>query len=203
MSRNIDWTCFFSTIFFHFESAWLGTLEIIDFLFRSKKQTGDFIKRQSEIPEFLPKSFQLTVVRMQQMPHKENTGPREDVFCLKGAIYTCMRKVCVNCQTDSNKFVFLKPLTYIPKRCGKENKSDRIGKAFFSNESISWATMTNFTSRAFTNECFLSNEHLPILLWNELLIRSPKCSQNFFSNCLSFLVWRSFFTWDGPKVYVS
>ena len=45
----------------------------------------------------------LTVVEMQHLPDIEKTDSKEEISCLKSAIYNGRRKVCVNFQTDTDK----------------------------------------------------------------------------------------------------
>ena len=41
---------------------------------------------------------------MQQLPDIEMTHPKEQFFCLETTIYIGSRKMCVNFQTDTDKF---------------------------------------------------------------------------------------------------
>ena len=46
----------------------------------------------------------LTVVEMQQLPDFEKTDSKREMSRLKWTIYSGMRKVCANFQTDTDKF---------------------------------------------------------------------------------------------------
>ena len=55
-------------------------------------------------PKTSPEKLTLTVVEMQQLPDTEKTDSKKEISCLKWAIYNGRRKVCVNFQTDTDKF---------------------------------------------------------------------------------------------------
>ena len=55
-------------------------------------------------PKTSPEKLTLTVVEMQHLPDIEKTDSKEEISCLKWTIYNGRRKVCVNFQTDTDKF---------------------------------------------------------------------------------------------------
>ena len=54
-------------------------------------------------PKTSPEKLTLTVVEMQQLPDIEKTDSKQEISCLKGAIYNGRRNLCVNFQTDTDK----------------------------------------------------------------------------------------------------
>ena len=58
-------------------------------------------------PKTSPEKLTLTVVEMQQLPDIKKTDSKEEISCLKWAIYNGRRKVCVNFQTDTDKLNFV------------------------------------------------------------------------------------------------
>ena len=55
-------------------------------------------------PKTSPEKLTLTVVEMQQLPDNEKTDSKEEIRCLKWTINNGRRNVCVNVQTDRDKF---------------------------------------------------------------------------------------------------
>ena len=54
-------------------------------------------------PKIYPKKLTRTEVEMQQFPRLEKNDSNQEVSCLKWTIYNGRRKVCVNCQTDTDQ----------------------------------------------------------------------------------------------------
>ena len=50
-----------------------------------------------------PEKITLTLVETQQLPDIENSDSRGEISCLKWTTYNGRRKVCINCQTDTDK----------------------------------------------------------------------------------------------------
>ena len=50
-----------------------------------------------------PEKITLTLVETQQLPDIGKSDSRDETSCLKWTIYNGRTKVCINCQTDTNK----------------------------------------------------------------------------------------------------
>ena len=50
-----------------------------------------------------PKKITLTLVETQQLPDIQKVYSKDEKSCLKWTIYNGRRKVCINCQTDTDK----------------------------------------------------------------------------------------------------
>ena len=54
-------------------------------------------------PKVSPANITLTLVETQQLPDIEKVDSKDEISCLKWTIYNGRRKVCINCQTDTDK----------------------------------------------------------------------------------------------------
>ena len=54
-------------------------------------------------PKDSPGKTTLTLVETQQLPDIEKVDSKDEIFCIKWAIYNGRRKVCINFQTDADK----------------------------------------------------------------------------------------------------
>ena len=50
-----------------------------------------------------PEKITLTLVETKQLPDIEKSDSKDEISCLKWAIYNGRRKVCINFQTDTDK----------------------------------------------------------------------------------------------------
>ena len=76
-------------------------------LFLKLKSKLGFYQVVLTTPKTSPKTFTLTVFEMQQLPDIEKTDSKKELSCLKWTIYNGRRKVCVNCQTDTDNLNFV------------------------------------------------------------------------------------------------
>ena len=58
-------------------------------------------------PKTSPEKLTLTVVELEQLPDIEKTDSKKELSRLKWTIYNGRRKICVNCQTDTDKLKFV------------------------------------------------------------------------------------------------
>ena len=96
----------------------LFTLSLLSFIlsqdewehWRKKKLSSQVKKRNLGLshvalttPKISPEELTLTVAELQQLPNNEEADSTEKHSSLNWTIYNCIKKICVNVKTDTDK----------------------------------------------------------------------------------------------------